>query len=219
MLFGARLPEHMRNTIIAVLGLFTLAIGFQLFLETQNAIIVLVSVLFGAITGELVDIDKRLKRIGGWFESKISAGTIPGARQSTFVQGFVTASLVFCVGPMAILGSIQDGLTGDYQLLAIKSVLDGFAAMAFASTFGVGVLFSIVIIFLYQGSLTLLADLAQTLVSDGMIAEMTAAGGLLLMAIAVGSLLEIKSIRVGNLLPALIYAPAIVYLLELFGWI
>lgn len=217
MLFGARFPDRMRATIIAVLGLFTLAIGVQLFLETTNAIIVLVSLLLGAISGELVDIEDRLNRLGTWFETTFTHSSLPGSRQSKFVQGFITASLVFCVGPMAILGSIQDGLTGDFQLLAIKSVLDGFAAMAFASTFGVGVLFSIATVLVYQGSLTLLADLAQSVISPAMIAEMTAAGGLLLMAIAVSSLLEIKPIRVGNLLPALIYAPLTVYLLELLG--
>jgi uncharacterized membrane protein YqgA involved in biofilm formation len=119
---------------------------------------------------------------------------------------------------MTILGSIQDGLTGDFQLLAIKSVLDGFAAVAFASTLGIGVLFSVVVIFLYQGSLTLLAGLAQSLISPAMTSELTAAGGLLLVAIAISSLLAIKSIRVANLLPALLYAPLIVFVLEWLGW-
>lgn len=217
LVFGARLPERVRSTIIAALGLFTLGIGLQLFLETTNAIIVLISLLIGAVTGELLQIEARLNRLGGWLERRFAADNAGASRQGRFVQGFVTASLVFCVGPMTILGSIQDGLSGDFQLLAIKSVLDGFAAMAFASTLGIGVLFSVLVILVYQGGLTLLAGLAQSVISTNMIAELTAVGGLLLIAIAISSLLEIKTIRVANLLPALLYAPLIVYLMEITG--
>jgi len=116
------------------------------------------------------------------------------------------------------LGSIQDGLSGDYQLLAIKSILDGFASMVFASTLGIGVLFSTLVILIYQGVLTLLAGQAQALFSDAMINELSATGGVLLIGIAISSLLEIKPIRVGNFLPALIFAPLIVYLLSLLGF-
>jgi len=135
---------------------------------------------------------------------------------SRFIRGFLTASLVFCVGPMTILGSIQDGLAGDYSLLAIKSVLDGFAALAFASTLGLGVLFSTLVILFYQGGISLLAAQAQALVTPEMMAEMTAVGGVLLLGISVSSLLELKPIRVGNFLPALIIAPIIVALLKFF---
>ena len=133
------------------------------------------------------------------------------------MRGFLTASLVFCVGPMTILGSIQDGLTGDYKLLAIKAVLDGFAALAFASSLGVGVLFSTLVILLYQGGLSLLAAQAQALITPAMMSEMTAVGGVLLLGIAISSLLEIKPIRVGNFLPALLIAPLIVAILTLFN--
>jgi hypothetical protein len=135
---------------------------------------------------------------------------------SRFIRGFLTASLVFCVGPMTILGSIQDGLTGDYSLLAIKAVLDGFAALAFASTLGVGVLFSALVILVYQGGISLLASQAQALISPAMMTEMTAVGGVLLLGIAVSSLLELKAIRVGNFLPALLIGPIIVALLDYF---
>src|SRR4030066_334036 len=135
---------------------------------------------------------------------------------SRFIRGFLTASLVFCVGPMTILGSIQDGLTGDYSLLAIKSVLDGFAALAFASTLGLGVLFSTLVILIYQGGISLLAAQAQALVSPAMMAEMTAVGGVLLLGISVSNLLELKPIRVGNFLPALIIAPITVARLNTF---
>ncbi len=212
LLVGARLPERVRQTIIAGLGLFTAAIGFQMFLDSKNPIIVLTSLLVGGILGEWLRIEDGLRNLGGFFERKFMKN--PQNQQgSWFIHGFLTASLVFCVGPMTILGAIQDGLTGDYSLLAIKSVLDGFAAMAFASSLGVGVLFSIVVIFAYQGGISLLAAQAQALTTPAMMNEMNAAGGVLLIGIAISSLLEIKSIRVGNFLPALLIAPLIVAIL------
>ncbi|MGH2524812.1 MAG: DUF554 family protein, partial [Anaerolineales bacterium] len=134
-----------------------------------------------------------------------------------FIKGFVSASLIFCVGPMTILGSIQDGLTGNYQLLAIKSVLDGLAALAFSASLGIGVVFSVIVILLYQGGLSLLAAQAQNFLTQPMINEMTAVGGLLIMGIGVGALLELKPIRVANYLPALAIAPAIAALLHGVG--
>ena len=212
LLVGARLPERVRQTVIAGLGLFTAAIGFQMFLDSENPIIVLTSLLIGGILGEWLRIEDGLRNLGGFFERKFIKN--PQNQQgSRFIHGFLTASLVFCVGPMTILGAIQDGLTGDYSLLAIKSVLDGFAAMAFASSLGVGVLFSIAVIFAYQGGISLLAAQAQALTTPAMMNEMNAAGGVLLIGIAISSLLEIKSIRVGNFLPALLIAPLIVAIL------
>jgi uncharacterized membrane protein YqgA involved in biofilm formation len=136
---------------------------------------------------------------------------------SKFVRGFLTASLLFCVGPMTILGSIQDGLTGNYELLAVKSVLDGFASLAFASTLGVGVLFSSLIILVYQGGISLLAGQLSAIITDPMMNEMTATGGVILVGVAISSLLEIKRIRVGNFLPALAVAPLIVWVISLFS--
>jgi uncharacterized membrane protein YqgA involved in biofilm formation len=127
----------------------------------------------------------------------------------------MTSSVIFCIGPLAILGAIQDGLVGDYQLLAIKSVMDGFTAFALASTLGIGVLFSAPIVFLYQGGFSLLAIQLQGIMSPVMIDEMTATGGLLLIGLAISSLLEIKPIRVSNFLPSLVISPLIVYILSL----
>ena len=234
LFFGSRFSEGMRKTVVAGLGLFTLAYGIFNFLKTQNPIIVLGSLLAGALLGEWWHIEQGLQNIGKWFEilfSKVLAGrsalkdnsengpspvrlNIPSG---DFVRGFLTASLVFCVGPMTILGSIQDGLSGDYSLLAIKSVLDGFAAMAFASTLGVGVIFSIVVILFVQGGISLLAGLLSAAVTPSMMAEMTAVGGVLLLGIALSSLLEIKPIRVGNFLPALAIAPLVVAILAALG--
>jgi len=232
ILFGARLPERIRETVVAGLGLFTAAIGVQMFLDAQNVIVVLASLLFGGLIGEWWQIEAKLSALGEFFEERFAdrgASTLDHSNlekiadqplvrgSSPFIQGFLTASLVFCVGPMTILGSIQDGLTGDYRLLAIKSILDGFAALAFASTLGMGVLFSTVVILLYQGGLSLLASQAQAIITAQMMNEMTAVGGLLIFGIAVSSLLKIKHIRVGNFLPALAIAPLIVALLGFTG--
>jgi uncharacterized membrane protein YqgA involved in biofilm formation len=217
MVFGGRLPERVRQTVIAGLGLFTLVMGVRMFIESQNPIVVVVSLLIGGLLGEWWRIEDGLAAIGSRLEARFAAGAIEATRGQHFVRGFLAASLLFCVGPMTILGSIQDGLTGDYSLLAIKSVLDGFAALAFASTLGVGVLFSILVVLGYQGGLTLLAAQAQTFLSDPMVAEMSAVGGVLLVGLAIGSLLELRPIRTGNLLPALAIAPLIVALLATLG--
>ncbi len=208
--FGSRFSERARQTILSGMGLFTAAIGVRMFLETQNPLYPLGGIVLGALIGEGLQIEEALARLGAWLEARFNRGE--GQTTSLFVRGFLTASLLFCVGPMTILGSIQDGLTGDYQLLAIKSVLDGFAAMALASTLGVGVLFSIVVILVYQGGLTLLASQAQGVLTEAMTAEMTAVGGVLLLSLAVGSMLELRQIRTGNLLPALFVSPALVAL-------
>jgi uncharacterized membrane protein YqgA involved in biofilm formation len=212
-LMGNRLPERLRQTIIAGLGLFTLGLGIQNFLKTQNAMIVLGSLLVGALLGEWWRIEDGLQNLGGYLEKRL-LGKGEGAN-SRFVRGFLTASLLFCVGPMAILGSIQDGLAGNYQLLAIKAVMDGFGALAFASTLGVGVMASTLVILVYQGGISLLAVQVQAAVTPAMMTEMTATGGILLLGVAISSILEIKKIRVGSFLPALLLAPVIVALLAM----
>lgn len=211
--FGARLPQRLRQTVIAALGLFTAGLGLRMFLQTQNPILALGGLALGAVVGEWWRIEDGLVALGNWLEHRFTRPGDGPSEGSRFVRGFLTASLLFCVGPMTILGSIQDGLRGDYSLLAIKSVLDGFAAMAFASTLGAGVLFSVLVIFVYQGGLTLLAAQAQAVLTEAMTAEMTAVGGLLLLGLAISSLLEIKRIRVGNLLPGLVLAPLLVALM------
>ena len=222
LLFGARLPERLKATVIAGMGLFTAAIGIQMFLGTENPLIVLGALLIGALLGEWWQIEDGLQNLGRMLEERFMRDPEPasasGAATSTnFVRGFLTASLLFCVGPMTILGSIQDGLTGNYELLAVKSVLDGFASLAFASTLGVGVLFSTLVILVFQGGISLLAVQLNALVTTPMLNEMTATGGIILMGLAISSLLEIKKIRTGNFLPALVVAPLIVWILSLLG--
>lgn len=214
VLIGTRLSIKLRETIVAGLGLFTLGYGLISFLETNNPLIPLGGLLFGALLGEWWLIEERMEKLGTWLKSLVVRKGEVGNNQSKFVEGFATASLVFVIGPMAILGSIQDGLTGDFRMLAIKAILDGFASIAFASTLGIGVAFSALTVLFYQGIITLLSDFFSQYFSTGMITEMTAVGGLLLMAIALSSLLSIKKIRTGSLLPALIITPLIVLFLE-----
>lgn len=216
LVLGSRLPERLRQTVMAGLGLFTLAFGLKMFFDTQNALVVLISLLLGAVIGEWLRIEDGLRRLGIWLEARFSKSG-GSETDNRFVRGFLTASLVFCVGPMAILGSIQDGLTGNFQTLAVKAILDGFGALAFASTLGVGVLFSAVVLLGYQGSISLMAAQLQALVTPAMMHELNATGGVILLAIAIGSLLEIKPIRAGNFLPALVIAPLMVVLMQFLG--
>ena len=213
LVFGAQISERLKETVIAGMGLFLGAMGLQMFLKTENSLIVLGALLIGTLLGEWWRIEDGLHRLGKFLEQKFSREEDGSNR---FVRGFMTASLLFCVGPVAILGSIQDGLTGDYNLLAVKSVLDGFASIAFASTLGIGVMFSSIIILFYQGGVSLLAAQLDALVTPSMMNELTSTGGVILLGLAVSNLLEIKKIRVGNMLPALAIAPLIVWLLGLF---
>ncbi len=210
---GHRFPTRMQQTIFAALGLFTLFIGFQSALQTGNALIPLGSLVIGALLGEWWDFDGRLERFGEWLKRRF----VPQSEQvetGRFVEGFVTASLVSCVGPLTILGAVEDGLSGDYTKLAIKSVLDGFASIAFAATLGVGVLASILVILGFQGGLSLLAIwLGGSLFTGPMIAEMSAVGGIVLLSIGL-RLLDLKAIRSANLLPALVIAPLVVAVLD-----
>ncbi len=217
---GGKIPEKLKQTVVSGMGLFTFALGIQMFLKTENALIVLGSLVIGALLGEWWKIEDLLSQLGGWLERRFNhAGNEeqPAHQRERFIRGFLTASLVFVVGPVAILGAIQDGISGDYRLLAVKSVLDGFASLAFSSSLGIGVAFSALPILVYQGAISLLAAQVQAITTPVMMNEMTATGGVLLMGIAVSGLLEIKKIRTGNFLPALILAPLMVALLSLIG--
>ena len=212
--FGARLSDNLKSTIIAGMGIFLVAMGIQMFLKTENSLIVLGAIIIGTLLGEWWRIEDGLYKLGGFLERKFSQEEEGGSNR--FVRGFMTASLLFCIGPVAILGSIQNGLSGNYNLLVVKSVLDGFASIAFASTLGIGVAFSALIILIYQGAITLLAAQLDAIVTPSMMNELTATGGILLIGIGLSNLLEIKKIRVGNMLPGLLVAPLIVWALSLF---
>jgi uncharacterized membrane protein YqgA involved in biofilm formation len=205
----SRFPDRVRQMVIWGVGLISLVIGLQMSLSTENILVVLGSLLAGGIVGELIRLHEGLNKLGDALQVEFSTG-----KDSTFSKGFVTASLLFCVGPMTILGSIQDGLSGDYTLLATKSILDGFASLAFAASMGWGVVFAALTILIYQGGLTLGAGLVKTLFTEPMVVEMTATGGTLILAIGL-NLLDLTTIRVANFLPALLIAPAAVGLLRL----
>jgi len=216
-LLGTRLPERLSQTVMHALGLFVLVVGMDQALAAfrpplstfsrGSVIVVLLSVLVGGIIGELARIDDGLTRVGEGLKRRFGQGS------ARFTEGFVVASLVFCVGPLTVLGAIDDGLRGNYRLLAIKAVLDGFAALAFASALGWGVGFSVLTIVIYQGALSLAASAVASGFSPEMIAALTAAGGVLILGIGL-RLLELIEIRVANLLPALVLAPAIVAVMQ-----
>lgn len=216
VLIGTRLSQKVKETIVAGLGLFTLGYGIISFFESTNVLIPLGGLLIGALLGEWWRIEEGLEKLGVMIRKAVTRKDANQEHQLRFVEGFVTSSLVFLIGPMAILGSIQDGLTGNYEMLAIKAILDGFASIAFASTLGIGVAFSAFTILVYQGAISLLSGFLSQYFSEVMMTEMTAVGGLILMAISISSLLAIKKIRTGSFLPALIVTPLIVYLIELF---
>jgi len=213
LLFGSRLSERVRQTVVAGLGIFVLGYGLMNFMGTKNPLIVLGSILIGSLLGEWWKIEDLLQKLAASLETRFS-NTDNGSNR--FVLGFLTASILFCVGPMSILGSIQDGLSGNYSILATKAVLDGFAALAFTSTMGVGVMFSVIVIVVYQGGISLLAAQLNQVITAPMMTELTATGGIILVGIAISNLLEIKRIRMGNFLPALIVAPIIVAILAHF---
>ncbi len=202
-LVGARLPEAMRHTAMQAIGIVTLLLGVSNFLEHDNVLVALVSVVAGLVVGELLGIEGALRRFGDRLEKRFSRGESPVSR------AFVTTSLLFCVGPLTVIGSLEDGLKGDFSLLALKSALDFIAALAFASVLGWGVLLSAGTVLVVQGALTLGAHSVDALLTEPMISATTATGGVLIFGLGLG-LLGLKEVRVANMLPALLFAPLLV---------
>jgi len=211
LLLGRRLPDQMRTTVMHGLGLVTLVAGLRMASGTANILIVMGSILLGGVIGEWLRIEDGLQMLGDRLQARFKSSS-----SASLAEGFVTASLIFCVGPMAILGSIRDGMVGDYSLLAIKSLLDGFASLALAASLGIGVLFSAASVLVMQGSISLLAAVAKVGLSEAMVTEMSAAGGVVMMGISL-LLLDLKRIRVASLLPAIVIAPLIVAILAALG--
>ena len=209
VIMGSRFSERIRETVLCGLGLLIVLIGLQMALGTKNILIVLGAMLLGGLLGEVVRIHDTIENLGSFLQGILSKG-----HHSTFGEGFVTASLIFCIGPMAILGSIQDGLTGDYRILAVKAALDGFASIAFSATLGWGVACSAASILIYQGAITLFAGMLSRVLTDQMIVEMTATGGLIIVGMGL-KLLNVRDIRLASFLPALALAPVIVALVSL----
>ncbi|MGC9963877.1 MAG: DUF554 domain-containing protein [Syntrophobacteraceae bacterium] len=206
-LAGSRLPAMMRRIVLYGIGLVVILIGFQMAVRTQNILVVLVAISIGGTIGGFVRIEARIEQLGQFLQAKFSAGS-----EQSVAKGFVTASLVFCVGPMAILGSISDGLSGDYTLLSIKAAMDGFASIAFGASLGWGVGLSAILILVYQGGITLFAGILPSALNEAMITEMTATGGLIIIGIGI-KLLDLKDLPLANFVPAIAVAPAIMALI------
>lgn len=196
---GSGLGERLRTTLMNGVALCVLYIGVSGCLDGQSTLTAIISMVLGALVGETLDLDRRMQVLGGWVQEKTKR--LPLGGSSSVSEGFVTASLLFCVGAMAIVGSLQDGLTGDHSTLFAKALLDGVSAVVFASSLGVGVAFSAVAVFLYQGCIAALASLISPLLDSAVIAEMTCVGSLLIIALSL-NMLGITKIKVMNLTPA-----------------
>lgn len=207
-LLGNRLPERMQTTIFDGLGLLTLLVGVEQALQTRNVLILLGSTLLGGLLGEAMRIETRVQQFGDWVQRRLTQ-----EGESRFSEAFVVTSLLFCVGPLTITGSIENGLTGNYRSLALKAVLDLFSSFAFAASLGWGVLASTLTILFFQGGLSLGAGLFAGILDEEVVRELTATGGLLIMGIGI-QLLRIKQIAVANFLPALLLAPFFVLLVR-----
>ncbi len=208
LLFRKGFPERISQTTLQALGLFTLLVGVSMAIQGQELIMVLISLALGAVFGEWINIEDRLERFGYWLEGRLHL------REKSPAKGFIYTSLLFCVGSMAIVGSITDGIKGDYSILVTKAMMDGIISIPFAASMGVGVLGSAVPILLYQGSLTLLASKVQSFFTPAMVRELTSVGGVIVMGIGV-NVLGLQKVRVGNFIPALLF---IVLILYFKGW-
>jgi uncharacterized protein len=199
MTFGKHLPERIKTIVMQGLGLSVILVGLRMSLSVQDSMTSIGCLLLGALTGEIFRIEQGIERIGGWLKKR------SGSESATFVQGFVTASILYLTGAMVIVGSIQDGAIGDARTLYVKSILDGVASVALSSTLGNGVVFSALSVLIVQGTITMLASHLDFLREPAVLSTVTATGGLMILGIGI-NLLDIVRIRIGNFLPALIYA-------------
>lgn len=215
----SRIPDSIRQTVMQGIGLAVILLGIKMSLGTNNFLLMIVSIVLGAIIGEVIGIEKGLNRLGQWLERKLG-----GSKEGSIATGFVTATLVYCIGAMGVLGAMDSGLRDNHDILFTKALIDGFSAIIFSSTLGIGVLFSAVPVFVYQGLIAVLSTQIYNVVSqatlDAMLVELTAVGGLMIIAIGI-NVLEIKRIHVANMLPALVIAalgvPIVGWLSNLFS--
>ncbi len=207
ILIQGKLPKRIVVILFQAIGLFTLFLGVSMALETTHIFLIIMSLILGAVTGELINIDKGINRFAEFLKRKTK---ISGGR---FSEGLITAFLLYCMGSVTIIGAIDEGLRNDPNLLYVKSVMDGISSIALASTMGIGVAFSAVPLFIYQGGITLFAASIGDYFSKTVVSELTAVGGILLIGLGI-NILEIKKLRVLNMLPALLF---IILLIYLFG--
>jgi uncharacterized membrane protein YqgA involved in biofilm formation len=206
-----RLTDKFNNILMQGIGLSVVIIGISNALKTQNMLLVIISLVIGGIIGQAVGVEKKLNSLGDYAQKKLGNG-----QNSIISEGFVTASLIYCVGAMAIVGSLDAGLKNDYTILYAKSMLDGITSIVLASTLGIGVAFSAIAVFVYQGAITLASGVLSPFLSDAVVSEMTAVGGILILGIGL-SMLEIKKFNIGNLLPAILIPPIYFSLVGMTG--
>lgn len=199
MLIGKRVPGRLATALFHAVGLFTIAIGISMTLKTNNFLIMIFSLILGTIVGEILKIEQGLEKLGEKVKTKIKSN------HAKFSEGLITSFLLYCMGSMTVLGAFEEGLGEKPTLLLTKSLLDGFAAIALASSFGIGVIFAAVPLLIYQAALTLFASYLGNFLTDPVINEMTAVGGIMLVGLGI-SILEIKKIKVINLIPSLLFA-------------
>lgn len=213
--FLHRIPERMKGTVMQAIGLAVMVLGLQMGFKSSNFLIVILSLVFGTVIGEYFDLDRKLNNLGNWLENKIGNQNGHGS----ISQGFVTATLIFVIGAMAIIGALDSGIRGDHDVLYTKAIIDGFTALILTTTLGIGVIFSAVPVFFYQGTIALFATQIDRLVPEELlqnfIVEMTATGGVMIFAIGL-NLIGLTKIRVANLLPAIIVAGFIVTIMYYF---
>jgi len=205
LIVHTKIPEKITNTAFYAVGLFTIILGIMMAIKTSNLLIMIFSIVIGAIIGEIFDLDKRINNFGEWLKKKFKT------KNDKFSEGFVTAFLLFCMGSMTILGAIEDGIYGTPNLLVAKSILDGFSSIVLSATMGIGVLFSFIPLLIYQGGITIFASSMQVFFTDLIINELTAVGGIILLGLGI-TMLEIKKIRILNMLPSLIIVVILAYL-------
>ncbi len=206
---GSGLKERYSLTIMNAISLAVILIGLKSAFNSDDMLLVTICLVAGSFVGEMLNIEQRLEKLANLFEKRQQVN------QKSFTQGFVTASLVYCVGAMAIVGALESGLTGNHQTLFAKSILDGITAIVFTATFGIGVIFSAASVFLYQGAITIGAGYLKGIMTPEVISQVTAVGGLLIMAIGL-NLLKIQSIKVGNMLPAIFMPFVYNFVISLF---
>lgn len=202
------IPEKISQTVMFAIGLCTVYIGIDSALEGSNTIVLIISMVLGTIVGSLIDIDDKINRLGNFFESKMKG------EHGRVAEGFMTASLLFCVGAMTIVGSLNAGLTGDNEILFTKSCLDLISSCMLATTLGIGVMFAAAFVFVFQGALVLLAGLLQNVLTNpDIIAEITCAGGVMILGLGL-NILGITKLKVANFLPAILFVPFVYYLVQ-----
>lgn len=204
------MPERVRTIYFQAVGLFTLAIGISMVWKMNHILIVVTSIVLGAMLGEWMNLEKGAEKLSEWTKKKLRIGS------ERFTEGLTTAFLLFCIGAMTIVGAIEEGTTGESRLLLTKSIMDGFSSILLASAFGVGVVFSAVPLFLFQGGITLLAKFFGDFLSPETIQALTSVGGILLLGLAI-NILEIKKLRVLNMIPALLVVVLMMWLTARFN--